>query len=95
MGKLVLSSSDMITAAASSGLNPGRVWQGRSLPARTACSLWSPLQPLTHEVQTCQCMRGLVHLAQRELHCNPTGPLPSWERQALWVPLVSQGTKHC
>ena len=28
-------------------------------------------------------------------HCDPTGPLPSWERQALWVPLASQGNEHC
>ena len=81
-GKLVWSSSDMMTAAASSEVNAGMV-ASISIPP---CS--NGLFPYVSRVY--QCVRGLVHLAEQELLHDHTGPLPSWEMQALWVPLAFQ-----
>ena len=87
MGKLVSSSSDMMTAATSSGSGPGRVWS-RLIPPCSP-SLFPLVSTLAAHTggAACQCVRGLAHLAQWELCWDPTGPLPSWEKQTLWVPL--------
>ena len=63
MGRSVSSSSDMTTAATSSGLGPGQFGQGQSLPAHTACSLQPPLWPFGYGVLAHHCKRGPVHLA--------------------------------
>ena len=78
-GKLVSSSSEMMMAATSSGII------ARMVALRSIVSNPNGLSP-----QACLCVRDLVQLAEQELLHNPTGPLLSWEVQALWVPLAPQ-----
>ena len=95
MGRSVSSSSDITTAATSSGSGPGRVWS-RSIPpcshslfslvSTSAVCIWGTSLPLREGPGT----SGLVGVPLR-----PHGPSSTLEDKALWVPLASQGDEYC